>query len=187
MKARFLKVSALFVVLTLLPSFLSLCHAQVKEGEGHDRDKKEHREAQEGKGHDSDEKKGESEEDGTMYNLAHSYDMTKHGVNLILKYDDASNSFKGKVTNVSSKTADRVRVEVHLSNGTELGPTTPVNLKPNESHIIIIIDATKKSFEKWSTHAEVDNREHSGSECSEGHDESEGREEHREGEKGEHN
>ena len=44
---------------------------------------------------------------------------------LILHYDAASNSFKGTVENTTSGVLDRVRIEVHLSNGTELGPTTP--------------------------------------------------------------
>ena len=47
---------------------------------------------------------------------------------MILRYDVASNSFKGTVENTTSGVLDRVRVEVHLSNGSELGPTMPVDM-----------------------------------------------------------
>ena len=50
--------------------------------------------------------------------------MVRNGARLILSYDAASNSFKGTVENTTSNVLTRVRVEVHLSNGAELGPTT---------------------------------------------------------------
>jgi hypothetical protein len=36
------------------------------------------------------------------------------------------------VENVAEKILSRVRVEVHLSNGNELGPTKPINLVPGK-------------------------------------------------------
>ena len=47
---------------------------------------------------------------------------------LILNYDSAGNAFTGTVENTTSNVLVNVRIEVHLSNGTELGPTTPVDL-----------------------------------------------------------
>ena len=46
------------------------------------------------------------------------------------------------------------RVEIHLSNGAELGLTTPVNVAPGQT-IDIRLPAAGQSFETWSTHAEV--------------------------------
>ena len=48
----------------------------------------------------------------------------------------------------------RVRVEVHLSNGTELGPTTPTDMAPGEM-LTISLPATEESFTGWTAHAEV--------------------------------
>ena len=45
-------------------------------------------------------------------------------------------------------------VEVHLSNGIELGPTTPVDLAPGQVHEIDLA-ASSNPFESWSTHPEV--------------------------------
>lgn len=66
--------------------------------------------------------RGEGKEDGTQYGKSDVYDAMKHGTHLILKYDLESNSFIGTVENTSEKLIHRVRVEVHLSNGTELRP-----------------------------------------------------------------
>ncbi|MXY98067.1 MAG: hypothetical protein F4Z29_10045 [Gemmatimonadetes bacterium] len=52
-----------------------------------------------------------------------------------------------------------VRVEVHLSNGTELGPTTPVDLAPGES-VDVSLAATEEPFTGWTPHAEVGEGEH---------------------------
>ena len=55
---------------------------------------------------------------------------------------------------------DRVRVEVHLSNGTELGPTTQVDLEAGEKRAVKL-SAEGQTFESWSTHAEVGEHGHS--------------------------
>lgn len=164
-----------------------------KEGRGHDHDGEGH--GEEVKGHDRDgeyhhdktergehkrdlEGKKEGEEDGTQYTKADICNVTKHGVNLTLSFRAEENAFVGKVKNVSTKTVDDVRVEVHLSNGTELGPTKRVDLAPGEE-IAIHIPAGTNEFETWSTHAEVGNSEHAHGH-SEGHEERE-RGEHKEG------
>ncbi len=81
-------------------------------------------------------------------------DMTINGAQLVLGYDSASNTFEGTVENTTSQGLDRVRVEVHLSNGTELGPTTPTDVAPREL-LTISLPATKESFTGWTAHAEV--------------------------------
>ena len=49
---------------------------------------------------------------------------------------------------------DRVRIEVHLSNGAELGPTPPVALAPG-AVMAVNLPATPASFTGWVAHAEV--------------------------------
>ena len=86
--------------------------------------------------------------------LDETFDSVRSGARLILKYDAPTNSFKGTVENTTNGVLDRVRIEVHLSNGTELGPTTPTDLAPGEV-TAINLPATPASFGEWTTHAEV--------------------------------
>ena len=68
------------------------------------------------------------EEAGTQFALDETFDEIRAGARLVLSYDSTSNAFIGNVENTTDATLRRVRVEVHLSNGTELGPTTPTDL-----------------------------------------------------------
>ena len=102
-------------------------------------------------GSDSD---GDGEESGTQYGLTETYDVVRTGARLILSYDTPSNAFTGTVENTTGETLQRVRVEVHLSNGIELGPTTPRDLTPGQS-ADITLPASTASFETWSAHPEV--------------------------------
>ena len=86
--------------------------------------------------------------------LDETFDAVRSGARLILKYDAPSNSFNGTVENTTNGVLDRVRVEVHLSNGTELGPTTPTDMAPGEV-LSINLPATSASFTGWTAHAEV--------------------------------
>lgn len=125
-----------------------------------------------------------SEESGTQFALNEKYDMIRNGARLILAYNTESNSFIGTVENTTGNTLEKVRVEVHLSNGTELGPTTPVNLEPGQK-IDVKLAATSKQFEKWSAHPEVGSGEHGyEGEEGEGHDREGG--EHDGKDRGEH-
>ena len=72
------------------------------------------------------------EESRTTLTLEETYDHVRNGARLIIGYDAEANAFTGTVRNVTEGTLSMVRVEVHLSNGTELGPTTPVDLAPGE-------------------------------------------------------
>lgn len=72
----------------------------------------------------------EREESGGEFTKDQTYDHVRNSVRLKLVYDAATNAFVGTVENTTNQTVSRVRVEVYLSNGIELGPTTPTNLVP---------------------------------------------------------
>lgn len=125
------------------------------------------------------------EESNVELTLNDQYDKIRNGARLILNYDPQSNSFKGTVENTTNETLKRVRVEVHLSNGKELGPTRPTDLAPGEKTEVQLI-ATSTNFNGWTAHPEVGSGEHNhGGEHGE-HDSEHGGEHDREGEN-EHN
>ena len=97
---------------------------------------------------------GDGEESGTQFGLNETFDEVRAGARLALSYDSAANAFTGTVENTTGATLRRVRVEVHLSNGTELGPTTPVDLTPGQV-ASITLPATSQPFATWSAHPEV--------------------------------
>jgi len=104
-------------------------------------------------GADSEDNEG-SEESGDSLTLNDTYDTVRRGSRLIMNYDAQSNSFVGTVENTTSSTLQQVRVEVHLSNGVELGPTTPTDLAPGEK-MDVTLSATTQEFTGWTPHAEV--------------------------------
>ena len=113
----------------------------------------EHREGVEAGGEHSGE--GDSgEESGTQLGLGDTYDAVRAGARLIIAYDRGRNAFVGTVRNVTNGALARVRVEVHLSNGIELGPTTPVDLAPGQV-VDVVLEASEQPFESWSAHPEV--------------------------------
>ena len=97
---------------------------------------------------------GREEGSGTTLALDETFDQVRGGARLVLNYDAGSNAFTGNVVNTTSSVLNQVRVEVHLSNGTELGPTTPVDLAPGEI-MSVNLPATPASFTGWIAHAEV--------------------------------
>jgi hypothetical protein len=101
----------------------------------------------------------EGEESGPQIGLDGTHDEVRKGVRLILSFDSESSSFVGTVENVSEKTVPKVRVEVHLSNGTELGPTKPVDLAPGKK-IEVKLSAVDQTFTWWKAHAEAGSSEH---------------------------
>ena len=95
------------------------------------------------------------EEEGTRYDRNETCDkIFENGVHLIMYYDEQNTPFVGTVENTLNITLEQVRVEVHLSNGEELGPTTPVDLNPGEISDVILV-ANNTDFEWWSVHPEV--------------------------------
>jgi hypothetical protein len=113
---------------------------------------------------------GDGEESGTELALDATYDEMRGGARLILAYDAERGAFTGTVENVTEEPLSRVRVEVHLSNGTELGPTTSADLAPGESTEVTL--SASGEFDAWSAHAEVGGEEHGGEADGE-HDEGE--------------
>ncbi len=113
------------------------------------------------------------EESGTELALDETYDKVRNGARLILNYNSEDNSFIGTVENPTDTTLKQVRVEVHLSNGKELGPTPASDLKPGEKRPIQL-KATSTDFDGWTAHPEVGTDEHSNGEHSnDEHDNSE--------------
>ena len=109
-----------------------------------------------GEGTESAGGEGSGSEEGSGATLApdETFDVVRSGARLIMSYDAASNSFKGTVENTTNQDLTRVRIEVHLSNGTELGPTTPIDLAPGQV-LPVNLPATQASFTGWIAHAEV--------------------------------
>ena len=124
----------------------------------------------------------EGEESGTEFALNESYDQVRNGARLVLAYDAHANAFNGTVDNTTNDTLTRVRVEVHLSDGRELGPTTPVDLAPGERREVSLT-ATGRDFDAWTAHPEVGSGEQGHGEEG-GEHEGQGRGEH--DEDGEH-
>ena len=124
-------------------------HSEESESAEHSRESGESGEHSEGS------ESGEGgEESGTQFTLDETFDEVRAGARLILVYDSASNAFTGTVENTTGATLNRVRVEVHLSNGIELGPTTPVDLAPGQM-ADVRLPASSEPFESWSAHPEV--------------------------------
>lgn len=119
----------------------------------------------------------EGEESNTQYSKTDKFEGVRKGVHMVLAYDAETESFKGTVKNVLETMIQKVRVEVHLSNSVELGPTTAIDLEPGDSHEVVL-SAKGQEFETWSTHAESGSHEH-------GHNHEEGGE-HSHGEEGGH-
>ena len=100
-----------------------------------------------------------NEEGGQQLTLDQRYDQTRSGARLIMWYLPGRNAFFGTVENTTNQILCRVRVEVHLSDGSnaitaELGPTTPTNLAPG-GQLRINLSAAGQTFDGWSPHVEV--------------------------------
>ena len=97
---------------------------------------------------------GSEEASGAILALNETFDAVRGGARLTLNYDTSTNAFVGLVENTTKNVLSQVRVEVHLSNGTELGPTAPVDMAPGQV-MMVKLPATPESFTGWIAHAEV--------------------------------
>lgn len=129
---------------------------------------------------------GEGEEDGTQLAPNQTYDVTKKGVRLVMKWNAKKRAFMGVLKNVTKKTVKNVAVEVHFSTMSEIGPTKPVVLKPGQTKIYRMKNTSKGRIAGYTAHAEVGNAEHAGGGKGEGHERArgEGRRRERAGEHG---
>ncbi|MYC85775.1 MAG: hypothetical protein F4X18_09695 [Acidimicrobiia bacterium] len=94
------------------------------------------------------------EENTAQYGFGDTFDQVRAGSRLIMHYDPAANAFIGTVENTTNTTLTNVRIEIHLSNGVELGPTAPIDLAPGKI-VDVRLDATTQPFDTWGAHAEV--------------------------------
>jgi type III secretory pathway component EscV len=94
------------------------------------------------------------EESGSELALNEKYDMIRNGARLILIYEAESKSFVGTVENTTDKLLEKVRIEVHLSNGIELGPTAPTDLAAGKK-MNIKLTTKSEGFDGWTAHPEV--------------------------------
>ena len=133
-----------------------VAHTGAEGGSGEGAGGEGHGPGGEGSGSEGAEGSGGSEEGSGASQLAlnEAFDEVRGGARLVMAYDPPTNSFRGIVENTTDNTLNRVRIEVHLSNGTELGPTTPVNMAPGQV-MGIILPSTPESFTGWVAHAEV--------------------------------
>lgn len=114
-----------------------------------------HNESGEGLGGESGEGSGgESGESGTQYGRADTARESRAGVDLVMRYDAARERFEGTVTNTNGAAVDDVRVEIHLSNQVELGPTPRTTLVAGEV-LPVELDARGQQFQAWSVHVEI--------------------------------
>ena len=104
---------------------------------------------------------GSEEGSGAQLALNDTFDAVRGGARLTMSYDPASNAFIGAVENTTNNTLTNVRIEVHLSNGIELGPTTPIDLAPGEV-ASVNMPASQAPFAGWVPHAEVGSGEGGG-------------------------
>ena len=107
-----------------------------------------------GEGHGPGEEGGSEEASGATLAPDATFDSVRAGTRLILNYDPSSNSFIGTVENTTGSVLTNVRIEVHLSNGTELGPTTQVDMAPGQV-MQVNLPSTQEPFTGWIAHAEV--------------------------------
>ncbi len=97
---------------------------------------------------------GEGEESGEQIGREDTWDATRNGARLVLSFDPASNAFMGTVENTTRQTLCAVRVEVHLSTGTELGPTKRTDL-PSGATTVVEVPTAGEVFDTWTAHPEV--------------------------------
>ena len=96
----------------------------------------------------------EGEESGVYIGPEDTWDATRNGASLVLSFDPASNAFVGTVENTTRQTLCAVRVEVHLSTGTELGPTERTDLPSGETTVVRLPTAGEL-FDTWTAHPEI--------------------------------
>lgn len=140
------------ICMSFLLVFVYGCQKSSSEGESAEASTQEHEQGEHEEG-------GEGEESGPRIPMDGIHNEVRKGSRLILSFDKESSSFIGSVENVSEKTLTRVRIEVHLSNGIELGPTEPISLEPGKK-ADVKLSAEGQTFEWWKAHAEVGVSEH---------------------------
>ncbi|MDE2879322.1 hypothetical protein [Candidatus Palauibacter soopunensis] len=107
-------------------------------------------------------------------------ELFANGARLVLQFNPNTQVFAGSVTNTTANPLSQVRVEIHLDNGTELGPTKRVDVGPGQT-IPVELGTFGEEFSSWISHPEagIERGHGAGSEeDGEGHGGGEGRGEH---------
>lgn len=125
---------------------------------------------------------GSEEASANLLTLDQTFDEVRLGARLIMDYQPADNTFVGTVENTTNGILNRVRVEIHLSNGVELGPTNPVDMVPGQ--VIDVVLPASGQFDGWVPHAEVGSGEGGGESGGEHSSRSERGGEHGSGDRG---
>lgn len=175
------KFIMVFVVFALVFGVSSCFNSNESEGEHGNESSAEHK-SETIKEDDVRYHSEEGEEDGTKFGIDETYEGLRNGVHMTLAYDAEADAFVGMVTNTTENVISQVRIEVHLSNSVELGPTPREDLAVGESRKIVL-SADGNSFKSWSTHAESGSEEGHGEESEHG---GEGEEGHGTEDRGEH-
>ena len=97
---------------------------------------------------------GELGESGTRYDAGDTAHESRQGVDLVILHYGPGDRFEGTVMNTTSRPISNVRVEIHLSSGTELGPTPGVTLSAGEMQEVVL-NAAGENFAWWSVHVEI--------------------------------
>lgn len=77
-----------------------------------------------------------------------------NGARLALQFNPATQVFVGSVTNTTARTLSQVRVEIHLDNGTELGPTKRIDVAPGQT-VPVELGTFGNEFSSWVSHPEA--------------------------------
>jgi hypothetical protein len=162
---NFWKFAALAGALALsapaIPVFAQEAERPERDGDG---DEREHGDGDEREHGDGDEREHgdgageEGEEGGTVIRIDETWDALRRGARLVLRFVPATGAFVGTVENTTQLTMCAVRVEVHLSEGIELGPTERADLPPGET-VDVQLFAFGEVFEAWTAHPEMSNCE----------------------------
>ena len=110
--------------------------------------------AEHGRAEGHEEGGSEGEESGEYLGRGETWDRTRRGARLILSFDPARKAFRGNVENTTPARLCAVRVEVHLSTGTELGPTERTDLAPGAS-VAVELPTAGEEFTAWTAHPEI--------------------------------
>ena len=97
---------------------------------------------------------GGGEEGAYVPKMTKQNELFANGARLVLAFDPATQVFAGSVTNTTARTLPQVRVEVHLDNGTELGPTKRIDVAPGQT-VPVELGAFGNEFSAWVSHPEA--------------------------------
>ena len=99
---------------------------------------------------------GEGGEEGGVYlpKMTKQNKLFANGARLVLQFNPNTQVFVGSVTNTTANTLSQVRVEIHLDNGTELGPTKRIDVGPGQT-IPVELGTFGNEFGSWISHPET--------------------------------